>query len=114
MFSFFFDMLTRVRNALLVKSRTVSVIRTKVNSEIAGILKKEGFIESFEEHGDVYFTEKGPVKQKIRIVLKYKGEKQKSYITNLKRISKPGLRVYVNCSNIPKVLGGVGVAVFAL
>lgn len=107
-------MLTRIRNAILVRSRTVSVIRTKVNTEIVRILKREGYIESFEEHGEVFLTEKGPVKQKIRITLKYKGEKQKPYINHLKRISKPGLRVYVNSRNIPRVLGGVGVAVCAI
>lgn len=107
-------MLTRIRNAVLVKSRTVNIVRTNVNYEIAKILKREGFIESFEEHGEAFLTEKGFVKQKIRITLKYKGEKQKPYISHLKRISKPGLRVYVNSRNIPKVLGGIGVAVCAV
>lgn len=107
-------MLTRVRNALLSKSRTVSIVRTKVTAEIVKILKAEGFIESFEEHGEVYFTEKGIVREKICITLKYKGKKQKSCINHLKRISKPGLRIYVNSSNIPKVLGGIGIAVCAI
>lgn len=87
--------------------------RTKLTLNIADILKKEGFIESFEETGDVVLIENGFFHKDILITLKYGGVKQKPYITQLKRISKPGLRVYVNKKNIPKVLGGIGVAVFS-
>lgn len=111
-FSYFFDMLTRLRNAALVKARKVKVIRTKLNINIAKILKEEGFIESFEEFGETYLTETGFINKYILIMLKYKGVKQKSYITSLKRISKPGFRVYVNHKNIPRVIGGIGIAVF--
>nr|YP_009503375.1 ribosomal protein S8 [Euglena clara]AXA45479.1 ribosomal protein S8 [Euglena clara] len=107
------DMLTRIRNAILVKSRKVIILRTNLTLNIASILKKEGFIESFEEYGDVFLTEKTCVQKYILIVLRYKGVKQKSYITSLKRISKPGLRVYINYKNIPKVLGGIGIAVLS-
>lgn len=105
-------MLTRIRNAILVKSRKVTVIRTSLNLDIANILKNEGFIDSFEEFGEVYLTETGFVHKYISLTLKYKGVKQKSYITKLNRVSKPGYRVYVNHKSIPRVLGGIGVAVF--
>lgn len=104
-------MLTRIRNSILVKSRKVEVIRTNLTLSIAEILKKEGFIESYEESGRVFITQKGFVHKYISITLKYKGIKQIPYITKLKRVSKPGLRVYTNYKNIPRVLGGVGVAV---
>lgn len=106
-------MLTRIRNANMRKSRTVIVRRTKLTLSIADILKKEGFIESFEETGDVILVEDGFFRKDILINLKYSGLKQKPYITHLRRISKPGLRVYVNKKNIPRVLGGIGVAVFS-
>lgn len=106
-------MVIRIKNSISTKSPKVNVIRTNLILNIIKILKEEGFIESFEEHGRTFLTEKGSIHQYISITLKYKGIKQKSYITNLKRVSKPGYRVYVNYRNIPKVLGGVGVAVFA-
>nr|YP_010700466.1 ribosomal protein S8 [Strombomonas costata]WCH63605.1 ribosomal protein S8 [Strombomonas costata] len=104
-------MLTRIRNSNLVKASKVNVIRTNLNYNVASILKKEGFIESFEESGDMIMSEKGFTRKYISITLKYKGIKQKPYITDLKRISKSGLRVYVNKENVPKVLGGIGIAV---
>nr|YP_009144910.1 ribosomal protein S8 [Euglenaria anabaena]AKJ83357.1 ribosomal protein S8 [Euglenaria anabaena] len=107
------DMLTRIRNSNMRKSRTVIIKRTKLTLSIADILKKEGFIEFFEEVGDVILIENGFFHKYILITLKYNnGFKQKPYITHLKRISKPGLRVYVN-KKIPKVLGGIGVAVLS-
>lgn len=98
-------MLTRIRNAILVKSPKVLIPRTNITISIAEILRSDGFIEGFQESikADKSFF----------VYLKYKGPKQKSYITCLKRVSKPGLRVYVNKNNIPKVLGGMGVAVCA-
>lgn len=107
------DMLTRLRNGVQVKARKVEILKTNLNFNIAQILKDEGFIENFEECGEKYLTETGFVNKYITIILKYKGVKQKSYITSLKRISKPGFRVYVNNKNIPRVLGGVGVAVLS-
>lgn len=106
-------MLTRIRNGNSVKSRNVIIKRSNLAVNIAQILKNEGFIESFEEIGEVILTETGFVHKYISVCLKYKGIKQKPYITQLKRISKPGLRVYVNQKNVPKVLGGIGIAVFA-
>ena len=108
-------MLTRIRNSILVKSQKVNVIRTRLNVGIARILKNEGFIESFEESGKLYSVLDGfYVHQYITITLKYKGSKQIPYITQLKRVSKPGLRVYVSYKNIPKILGGIGLAVCAI
>jgi len=106
-------MISRIKNSILIKSRNVLVLRTNLIFNIARILKEEGFIESFEECGEVYMSDKGFVYKYISLTLKYKGVKQKSYITNLKRISKPGFRVYVNSNNVPKVLGGLGLAVCA-
>nr|YP_009032745.1 ribosomal protein S8 [Euglenaformis proxima]AGL12011.1 ribosomal protein S8 [Euglenaformis proxima] len=104
---FFSDMLTRMRNANLVKSKSVKIINTKINYSVLTILKQEGFIENFktivDESKKVY----------ISIGLKYKGPKVKPYITFLKIISKPGLRVYVNYKNIPKILGGIGIAILS-
>jgi len=104
-------MLTRIRNANNMKLKTVAITRTNLTLNIAKILKEEGFIDNFEEFGEVILTEKGFINRSILLTLKYKGVKQKPYITNLKRISKPGLRTYVNKRAIPRVLGGVGVAV---
>lgn len=104
----FMDMLTRIRNSNLRRSRKVKIIRTKLTFNIAKILKQEGFIESFDVVSSV---EKNCPCSFILITLKFKGLKQKPYITELKRISKPGFRVYVNHKNIPTVLGGVGIAV---
>lgn len=107
----YYDMIARIRNSNLVKSRSVIVLRTRISLNLCRILKEEGFIESFEEFGDVVFTETGFFHKFILITLKYRGVKQKPYITYIKRISKPGLRVYVSQNKISKVLGGVGVAV---
>jgi small subunit ribosomal protein S8 len=105
-------MLTRLRNSNFVKSRKVNVIRTNLVLDILNILKSEGFIDSFDNTGDLSLSEKSFVSKYVSVNLRYKGVKQKPYITQLKRISKPGLRVYVSKSNIPRVLGGIGVAVF--
>lgn len=105
-------MISRMKNSILIKSRTVLVLRTNLIINIAKILKEEGFIESYEECGEFYMSDKGFIYKYVSLTLKYKGVKQKSYITGLKRVSKPGFRVYVNSKNIPKVLGGLGVAVF--
>ena len=104
-------MLTRIRNANLVKSKHVTVIRTNLTVKISEILKKEGFIAAFEELGPVFLTENGFVHKYISITLKYKGPTLIPFITGVKRISKPGLRVYSGQRTIPKVLGGIGIAV---
>lgn len=111
--TYLFDMLTRIKNANIIKSRKVIIIKNKLILNILILLKQEGFIESFEEIKNIELTKKISVKKYIQVSLRYKGNKQEPYITNLKRISKPGLRVYSSYKNIKKVLGGVGVAVFA-
>lgn len=102
------DMLTRLRNSMMARSHKVEVIHTKLNLGIIEILKNEGFIESFEESVNSF-----SVRKYITVTLKYKGPKQVPYITELKRISKPGLRVYVSYKKIPKILGGIGLAVLS-
>ncbi len=99
------DMLTRIRNALVVKHETVEVPASNVKRAIARILLEEGYIKDFTEIDDG--------KQGIlRITLKYGPNKQR-IITGLKRISKPGLRVYVKKDEVPKVLGGLGIAIIS-
>jgi small subunit ribosomal protein S8 len=108
-------MLTRLRNSILVKAQKVDVICTKLNLNIAEILKEEGFIESFEESGGSYRVQDGKeIRKYITITLRYKGKKQVPYITELRRISRPGLRVYVSYKGIPTILGGLGLVVCAV
>lgn len=104
-------MLTRIRNANMVKLNQVKVIRTSLTFNIVQILEKEGFIESFEGFGEVYLTDKGFLHKYILVNLKYRGVKQKPCFTYIKRISRPGSRVYVSSKRIDKVLGGIGVAI---
>jgi small subunit ribosomal protein S8 len=99
------DMLTRVRNGIMTRQKQVVLPGSKVKVALARILKEEGFIRDFEVTKDM------PQPQ-IRIVLKYDRDRQ-SVITGLRRISKPGRRVYVNRSQIPWVLSGLGVAVMS-
>lgn len=100
------DMLTRIRNASLAKHQIVQVPATKMTRNIVKVLKEEGFIEYFEEIHETLQTF-------LLISLKYKGKKRESIITALKRVSKPGLRVYANHKEIPKVLGGLGIAIIS-
>ena len=97
------DMLTRIRNANSSKFKTVDVPASNMKRAIADILYKEGYIKSFEEIDD-------NVQGIIRITLKY-DEKGNRVIAGLKRISKPGLRVYASKDELPKVLNGLGVAI---
>src|SRR5690606_23472417 len=99
------DMLTRIRNANTVRHETVELPASKVKKEIAEILKEEGFIRDAEYIED---NKQGI----IRIFLKY-GSNNERVITGLKRISKPGLRVYAKSSELPKVLGGLGIAIIS-
>lgn len=99
------DMLTRIRNANQVGHEKVELPSSNIKKSIADILKREGFIRDAEFISD----EKQGV---IRLFLKY-GKGQERVITGLKRISKPGLRVYVNHDNIPRVLGGLGIAIIS-
>jgi small subunit ribosomal protein S8 len=100
------DMLTRIRNANTAKHDTVDIPASKMKIAIADILLKEGYIKKFEiEEVENFKT--------IHITLKYGKDKNVKIITGLKRISKPGLRVYANTENMPKVLGGLGVAIIS-
>lgn len=96
------DMLTRIRNANMVNHETVSMPSSKLKVELAKLLKSEGFIIDFEE------GENGKFKV-LSITLKY--EKNKPVITNLRRISKPGLRTYCKSKHLPQVFGGLGIAI---
>jgi small subunit ribosomal protein S8 len=100
------DMLTRIRNGLMVKHASVVVPHSKINMAIAQILKNEGYIE------DVTVTDEKPVAM-IMVKLKYWGKRreQRPVISNLKRISKPGRRVYVAKDDIPWVLSGMGICI---
>ena len=100
------DMLTRIRNGLSAEHETVEVPASKMKVEIARILKQEGFIDNFTVTGE---TAKDKA---ITIELKYGPEKQK-VITGLKRISKPGLRVYARKDAVPRVLNGLGIAIIS-
>jgi small subunit ribosomal protein S8 len=107
-------MIIRIKNAVLVKKRNVLVLRSNLVISVLKLLQEEGFIDSFEECGDLFMSDAGFLHKYVSVNLRYKGSKQKSYITNIKRISKPGYRVYLNYKSIPKILGGVGVAVFVV
>ena len=97
------DMLTRIRNACMVSHTFVELPFSKVKKEIAKLLKEEGYIASYEE------TEDEDKHKNLKIKLKYVNNKQA--IAGLKRISKPGLRVYVGHKDVPRVLGGLGLVV---
>ena len=99
------DMLTRIRNASAVKHETVDVPASSIKREIANILLEEGFVKGF----DVIDDGKQGI---IRVQLKY-GKNNEKVITGIKRISKPGLRVYAKRDEIPKVLGGLGIAIIS-
>jgi small subunit ribosomal protein S8 len=99
------DMLTRIRNASAARHKELSLPSSKVKREIARILAEEGFIESFD-------TEPDGVQEKLTLRLKYV-EGRTPVVTGLKRISKPGLRVYARKTEIPRVLGGRGRALLA-
>ena len=98
------DMLTRIRNANTAKHDTVDVPASKMKTAIAEILLNEGYIKKYD------IVEDGTFKT-IHITLKYGADKNEKVISGLKRISKPGLRVYANSEEMPKVLGGLGIAI---
>ena len=100
------DMLTRIRNANTAKHDTVDVPASKMKLAIADILVREGYIAKYE------IVEDGNFKN-IRITLKYGADKNEKIITGLKRISKPGLRVYAGKDELPRVLGGLGIAILS-
>ena len=100
------DMLTRIRNANTAKHDTVDIPSSKMKIAIANILVDEGYIKTYDLVEDGNFTT-------IRVTLKYGKDKNEKIITGLKRISKPGLRVYAGKEDLPKVLGGLGVAIIS-
>jgi len=99
-------MLTRIRNANMVKHQIVQIPATKMSLAIAKILKEEGFIEGFED-----YTENN--KNYLLLSLKYIGKSRKSVISKIERVSKPGLRVYSNSKELPRILNGLGIAVIS-
>ena len=97
------DFLTQIRNANLTRNISTITLNTKTNYQISKILKEEGFIDSFTN-----FSSK-----KLILYLKYKGRQRKPILTNLKRISKPGRRIYTNYKEIPSILGGLGILILS-
>ena len=100
------DMLTRIRNANTAKHDTVDIPSSKMKVAIADILLNEGYIAKYDLVGD-------GVEKAIRVTLKYGKDKNEKIITGLKRISRPGLRIYANSEELPKVLGGLGIAIIS-
>ena len=100
------DMLTRIRNANMVKHQIVQIPSTKMSLAIAEILKEEGFIEDFEKYNE-------NEKKYLLISLKYNGKSRNPVICKIERISKPGLRVYTNSKKLPRVLDDLGIAIIS-
>ena len=100
------DMLTRIRNANTAKHDSVDITSSKMKIAIANILVEEGYVEKYE------LVDNGNFKD-IRIFLKYTANKSERIISGLKRISKPGLRIYANREELPRVLGGLGTAIIS-
>ena len=100
------DMLTRIRNANMVKHQIVQIPSTKMSLAITGILKDEGYIEDFEQYSENN-------KNYLLISLKYMGKSRQPVICKLKRVSKPGLRVYSSSKELPKVLNNLGIAIIS-
>nr|YP_009059284.1 ribosomal protein S8 [Eunotia naegelii]AHI51231.1 ribosomal protein S8 [Eunotia naegelii] len=100
------DMLTRIRNANMVKHQIVQIPSTKMSLAITAILKEEGFIEDFENYIE-------NAKKYLLISLKYSGKSRKPVICKIERVSKPGLRVYTNSKKLPRVLDDLGIAIIS-
>ena len=100
------DMLTRIRNATMVKHQIVQISTTKMSLAIAKILKAEGFINNFEN-----YNENG--KEYLLVSLKYQGKSRKPVICKIERVSKPGLRVYSSSKKLPRVLDNLGIAIIS-
>ena len=98
------DLFTRIRNANQMRHETVSVPHSKLKVEIAKILESEGFISGYKVEGDV--------KKNLIVELKY-GRSNERVISGIKRVSKPGLRVYAKCDELPRVLNGLGLAIIS-
>ena len=100
------DMLTRIRNANMVKHQIVQIPITKMSLAIANILKEEGFITDFENYQEGN-------RDYLLLSLKYIGKSRKSVISKIKRVSKPGLRVYTSSKDLPRVLDNLGIAIIS-
>ena len=100
------DMLTRIRNATMVKHQIVQIPATKMSLAIASILKEEGFIEDFESYTENQF-------KYLLVSLKYIGKSRQPVICKIKRVSKPGLRVYSSSKELPRVLDNLGIAIIS-
>ncbi len=100
------DMLTRIRNANMARHQTTKIPATRMTRSIARVLHEEGFIAEFEEVQE-------EAKRNLVVSLKYKGKNRQPLITALKRVSRPGLRVYSNRKELPRVLGGIGIAIIS-
>ena len=100
------DMLTRIRNANMVKHQIVQIPATKMSKAITDILKSEGFIEDFESYSENN-------REYLLLSLKYTGKSRTPVICNIQRVSKPGLRVYANSKKLPKVLDNLGIAIMS-
>ena len=100
------DTLTRIRNAILARHQMVKIPATNITFNIISLLYNEGFIENFDETQD-------ELKKILLVKLKYKGKNKEPIMTKLKRISKPGLRIYSKHKELPKVLGGIGIAIIS-
>ncbi len=97
------DILTRLRNASLTGAQVAPIPLTQLSQKICKILKEEGLINAYERTSN----------RELVVALKYKGPEKKPSITNLRRISRPGLRIYANHRDIPKVLGGLGIVIIS-
>ncbi|MEB3884493.1 30S ribosomal protein S8 [Lyngbya sp. CCY1209] len=100
------DMLTRIRNSCMARHQTTEIPSTKMTRSIAKVLRDEGFIGNFEETGE-------GIKKSLVLSLKYNAKTRTPTIRKLKRVSRPGLRVYKNRKELPKVLGGIGIAIIS-
>jgi small subunit ribosomal protein S8 len=100
------DMLTRIRNASLARHQVTAIPATKMTQNIARVLKQEGYIADFEEVGE-------GIDRRLMLSLKYQGKNRQPIINTLKRVSRPGLRVYSNHKDLPRVLGGIGIAIIS-
>lgn len=100
------DMLTRIRNATMVKHQIVQIPASRISLAISKILKEEGFIQEFESYSE-------DNKNYLLISLKYIGKSRQSVICKIKRISKPGLRIYSNSKELPRILDNLGIAIIS-
>ena len=102
------DMLTRIRNSSMVGKATLAVPMSKLNERVAQILKEEGYLDAYQVIGE------GPIKS-LNLTLRYYGERRsrKPTVTGLRRISKPGKRIYCGAGKIPRVLSGIGIAIMS-